>query len=129
MTDSAFGVLGASVKAKTPKANIIVSEIVQGLRRHVELIEHPLSQWEMLEPIGFSTYREAAAIFRLACAKGFSLNTIDTMIAAIALAPFFSLSIRISHASLASPASRSIRTTSTFVGKSSICVPISSNPI
>ena len=39
----------------------------------------------MLEPIGFSTYCEAAAIFRLARAKGFSLTTIDTMIAAIAL--------------------------------------------
>jgi predicted nucleic acid-binding protein len=39
----------------------------------------------MLEPVGFSTYREAAAIFRHGRATGFSLTTIDTVIAAIAL--------------------------------------------
>ena len=48
-------------------------------------IEHYLSQWEMLEPRGFRTYREAAAIFRLGRAKGVSLTTIDALIAAIAL--------------------------------------------
>lgn len=66
-------------------SGIIVSEILQGLRRHVDQIEHYLSQWEMLEPLGFRTYREAAAIFRLGRTKGFSLTTIDTLIAAIAL--------------------------------------------
>lgn len=66
-------------------SGIIVSEILQGLKRDVDQIEHHLSQWEMLEPLGFSTYREAAAIFRLGRAKGFSLTTIDTLIAAIAL--------------------------------------------
>ena len=45
----------------------------------------PVSQGEMLEPLGFSTWREAAAIFRRGRAKGFSLTTIDTLIAAIAL--------------------------------------------
>jgi predicted nucleic acid-binding protein len=44
-----------------------------------------VSQWDMLEPLGFSTYREAAAIFRIRRAKGLSLTTIDTLIAAIAL--------------------------------------------
>ncbi len=39
----------------------------------------------MLEPRGFPTYREAAAIFRAARAKGISLTTIDSLIAAIAL--------------------------------------------
>jgi predicted nucleic acid-binding protein len=39
----------------------------------------------MLEPRGFATYREAAAVFRLARAKGITLTTIDTLIAAIAL--------------------------------------------
>ena len=34
---------------------------------------------------GFATYREAAAIYRGARAKGISLTTIDTLIAAIAL--------------------------------------------
>ena len=66
-------------------SGVIVSEILQGLRRDVDQIERHLSQWDMLEPLGFSTYREAAAIFRIGRAKGFSLTTIDTLIAAIAL--------------------------------------------
>jgi predicted nucleic acid-binding protein len=66
-------------------SGVIVSEILQGVRRDVEQIERHLSQWEMLEPLGFSTYREAAAIFRLGRGKGLSLTTIDTLIAAIAL--------------------------------------------
>ena len=39
----------------------------------------------MLEPRGFETYREAAAIYRAARAKGFTPTTIDAVIAAIAL--------------------------------------------
>ena len=66
-------------------SGVIVSEILQGLRRDVDQIERHLSQWDMLEPFGFSTYREAAAIFRIGRAKAFSLTTIDTLIAAIAL--------------------------------------------
>ncbi len=66
-------------------SGVIVSEILQGLKRDVDQIEKHLSQWEMLEPLGFSTYREAAAIFRLGRAKGFSLTTVDTLVAAIAL--------------------------------------------
>lgn len=79
--------LGRMIADAEPFAlsGIIVSEILQGLRRHVDQIEHYLSQWEMLEPLGFRTYREAAAIFRLGRTKGFSLTTIDTLIAAIAL--------------------------------------------
>ncbi|HET7105521.1 MAG TPA: PIN domain nuclease [Candidatus Acidoferrum sp.] len=64
---------------------VIVSEILQGLRRDAGQIERDLSRWDMLEPLGFSTYREAAAIFRLGRARGYSLTTIDTLIAAIAL--------------------------------------------
>jgi predicted nucleic acid-binding protein len=64
---------------------VVVAEILQGLTREVSRIEHYLSQWEMLEPSGFRTYREAAAIFRLARSKGVSLTTIDALIAAIAL--------------------------------------------
>src|SRR5260370_28094953 len=64
---------------------VVVTEILQGLTRDVSRIEHYLSQWEMLEPCGFRTYREAAAIFRLARSKGVSLTTIDALIAAIAL--------------------------------------------
>jgi predicted nucleic acid-binding protein len=64
---------------------VVVTEILQGLKRDVHRIERFLSMWEMLEPRGFSTYREASAISRLARSKGISLKTIDTMIASIAL--------------------------------------------
>ena len=66
-------------------SGVIVTEILQGLRRDVDQIARYLSLWDMLEPLGLSTYREAAAIFRLGRAKGFSLTTIETLIAAIAL--------------------------------------------
>jgi len=64
---------------------VVVTEVLQGLTRDDSRVEHYLSMWEMLEPRGFSTYREAAAIVRLARSKGISLTTIDTLIAAIAL--------------------------------------------
>jgi hypothetical protein len=66
-------------------AGVIVTEILQGLKRDAHRIERYLSLWEMLEPGGFSTYSEAASISRLARSKGVSLATIDTVIAAIAL--------------------------------------------
>jgi len=64
---------------------VVVAELLQGLTRDVSHIERYLSQWEMLEPRGFRSYREAAAIFRLGRAKGISLTTVDVLIAAIAL--------------------------------------------
>ena len=64
---------------------VVVTEILQGLKRDVRRIERFLSMWEMLEPRGFSTYREASAISRLARSRGISLTTIDTLIASIAL--------------------------------------------
>jgi predicted nucleic acid-binding protein len=73
---------------------VVVTEVLQGLTRNVNRIEQYLSLWEMLEPRGFSTHREASAISRLARSKGVSLTTIDTLIAAIALehqATLFSL--------------------------------------
>src|SRR5262249_32710172 len=66
-------------------SGVIVSEILQGLKRDIRQIERHLSQWDTIEPLGFSTYRQAAVIFRAGRAKGFSLTTIDTLIAAIAL--------------------------------------------
>jgi predicted nucleic acid-binding protein len=73
---------------------VIVLEILQGLTRDAHRIENFLSQWEMIEPNGFSTYREAAAISRLARSKGISATSIDSLIASIALehqASLFSL--------------------------------------
>jgi predicted nucleic acid-binding protein len=64
---------------------VVVAEVLQGLTRESGRIELYLAQWEMLEPRGFATYREAAVIYRTARAKGIALTTIDTLIAAIAL--------------------------------------------
>ena len=64
---------------------VVVAEVLQGLTRDPGRIERLLAQWDMLEPRGFETYRTAAAIYRAARAKGMSLTTIDTLIAAIAL--------------------------------------------
>jgi predicted nucleic acid-binding protein len=64
---------------------IVVSEILQGLTRDAGVIERFLTQWDMLEPRGFETYRGAAAIYRAGRGKGVTFSTIDTLIAAIAL--------------------------------------------
>jgi len=63
---------------------IVVTEILQGLKRDVGRLERYLAQWDMLEPQGFSTYREAAGIFRAGRAKGVTVTTTDALIAAIA---------------------------------------------
>jgi predicted nucleic acid-binding protein len=79
---------------------VVITEILQGLTRDANRIERYLAQWEMLEPSGFATYREAASISRLARAKGVSLTTIDALIAAIALehgAEVFTLDKDFSH--------------------------------
>ena len=64
---------------------VVVAEVLQGLTRDAGRIEQFLAQWDMLKPSGFATYRTAAAMYRAARAKGMSLTTIDTLIAAIAL--------------------------------------------
>jgi predicted nucleic acid-binding protein len=64
---------------------VVISEVLQGLTRDVAPVEQFLSLWNLLEPRGFTTYREAAAIFRLARSRGVSLTTIDALIAAIAI--------------------------------------------
>jgi predicted nucleic acid-binding protein len=64
---------------------VVVAEVLQGLTRDAPVIEQFISQWDLLEPSGFTTYAESAAIFRLARSKGISLTTIDALIAAIAL--------------------------------------------
>jgi predicted nucleic acid-binding protein len=64
---------------------IVVSEVLQGLTRGVDRIEHFLSTRPLLEPQGFETYRTAAALFRLARSRGVTVTTVDAVIAAIAL--------------------------------------------
>ena len=91
ITEAGFG---KAISSECVETGVIVAEVLQGLKRDIPRIERYLSQWEMLEPGGFFTYREAAAISRLARARGISLSTIDTLIAAIAMekgASLFSL--------------------------------------
>jgi predicted nucleic acid-binding protein len=64
---------------------IVVAEVLQGLTRDADTIEHFLSQWDVVEPQGFETHTRAAAIYRAGRNKGIALSTIDTLIAAIAL--------------------------------------------
>jgi predicted nucleic acid-binding protein len=85
---------------------VVVTEILQGLKRDVRHIERFLSMWEMLEPRGFATYREASAISRLARSRGIRLTTIDTLIASIALehdATLFTLDKDFSHIARMTP--------------------------
>jgi predicted nucleic acid-binding protein len=64
---------------------IIMMEVLQGLRRDVEPIERQLRLWDLLEPEGFATYRNAAGLVRLARSRGVALTTIDALIATVAL--------------------------------------------
>jgi predicted nucleic acid-binding protein len=89
--DSSPGRAGAKLRRMIEEAEplaltgIVVAEVLQGLTRDARRIEQYLVQWEMLEPRGFETYREAAGIYRAARAKGITPTTIDAVIAAIAL--------------------------------------------
>ena len=90
------------IEAGMPVAltGVVITEILQGLPRNASPIETYLSEFEMLEPQGFSTYLNAAAIFRTARSKGISLATIDVLIAAVALeynAAVFTLDKDFSH--------------------------------
>jgi len=63
---------------------VVVTEVLQGLKRDIKRIEDYLSFFEILEASGFDTYRNAAALFRLARSQGVSLTTTDVLIATIA---------------------------------------------
>jgi predicted nucleic acid-binding protein len=79
---------------------VVVAEVLQGLTRDSGPIERLLAECDILEPTGFATYREAAALFRTARARGISLTTVDTLIAAVALehdASVFTLDRDFSH--------------------------------
>ena len=92
---------------------IVVTEVLQGLIRDLEQVEYYLSLWDLLEPKGLSTYRQAAAVFRLCRSKGISPTTVNTLIAAVALehgATLFTLDrdfsriARLTHLQLYEPA-------------------------
>ncbi len=64
---------------------IILTEILQGLTRNLELIERYLSHWDVLEARGRETYQEAARIYRRARSRAITPSTFDVLIAAIAI--------------------------------------------
>lgn len=64
---------------------IVITEVLQGLKRDVERVERTLRSWDMLEPRSFDTYRNAASLIRLARSRGIALTTVDALIATLAL--------------------------------------------
>jgi predicted nucleic acid-binding protein len=66
-------------------SGVVVAEVLQGLTKDTGPIERLLATCDFLEPAGFETYRDAAALYRTARTRGISLTTLDTLIAAVAL--------------------------------------------
>jgi predicted nucleic acid-binding protein len=64
---------------------VIITEVLQGLRRDIQRVEQRLALCDLLEPQGFETYRHAAGLARLARSRGLTLTTIDALIATLAL--------------------------------------------
>ena len=64
---------------------LVVTEVLQGLKREVARITQLLVQWPLIEPDGFATYEMAAAVFRQARDRGVTASTVDALLAAIAL--------------------------------------------
>lgn len=63
----------------------VVTEVLQGVGRDARQIELQLGKWDLLEPQGFGTYSNAAALLRLARSRGVALTTIDALIATVAI--------------------------------------------
>ena len=75
-------------------AGVIVTEVLQGLRRDVTEVGRLLARWPLIEPGGYDTYLFAASIFRQARARGVTLATVDALLASLAIeyrASLFSL--------------------------------------
>jgi predicted nucleic acid-binding protein len=64
---------------------LIVTEVLQGLRREVSEVAALLARWPLIEAGGFATYEAAAGIFREARRRGVTLSTVDVFLAALAL--------------------------------------------
>ncbi len=64
---------------------VVVTEVLQGLKRDAKRIENYLLLFDFLEAGGFETYRKAATLFRLARSQGVSLTTTDAIIATVAV--------------------------------------------
>lgn len=73
---------------------LVVTEVLQGLRRDLAAVTKLLANWPLIEPAGFDTYAEAALVFRQARHRGVTISTIDALLAALSLeynAPLFTL--------------------------------------
>ena len=46
-------------------AGVVITEVLQGLKRDVSRLEHYLSQWDLLEPKGFSHIEKRRPFFGL----------------------------------------------------------------
>ena len=66
-------------------AGLVVTEVLQGLKRDLEQVTKLLVRWPLIEPRGFATYEAAAAIFRQSRVRGLTLSTVDALLAALAL--------------------------------------------
>ena len=66
-------------------AGVIVTEVLQGLRRDVGEVARLLARWPLIEAGGFDTYAVAASIFRQSRARGLTLSTVDALLASLAI--------------------------------------------
>jgi predicted nucleic acid-binding protein len=66
-------------------AGVIVTEVLQGLRREVGEVARLLARWPLIEAGGFDSYVVAASIFRRARARGVTLATVDALLASLAI--------------------------------------------
>ncbi len=66
-------------------AGVIVTEVLQGLKRDVAKVARLLAGWPLIEPGGFATYAVAAGIFRQARQRGLTLSTVDALLASLAI--------------------------------------------
>jgi len=64
---------------------LVLTEVLQGLKRHAEPVTQLLSRWLLIEPRGFATYEAAAVISRQARSRGWALSTVDAVLTALAL--------------------------------------------
>ncbi len=66
-------------------AGVIVTEVLQGLKRDVAEVMRLLADWPLIEPGGFATYAAAAGIFRQARERGVTLSALDALLASLAI--------------------------------------------
>ena len=64
---------------------LVVTEVLQGLRRDHLSVARGLALWPLIEPEGFALYVGAAGLYRAARQRGITLSTVDVVLAALAI--------------------------------------------